>query len=303
MRPKTELGLAIPFVLIASLFSAATGAVAKYASPFVPVEIMVFARMLLSLMIMGLWIELRRSVGKQTGWKEKLYTKEWKIHLVRGLFGLGGITFYYYSLKSLTLTDATLLFNVMPIFVPFVAFFWKRIPMPHQIFWGIGVAFIGIILVLRPGAGVFHLAAVWALLAGLCGAVASVALRFAHYTEPFERTMFYYFLVGAIGSGIGVLTNPQASFHIVDLKVLIYLLLIGGFGFGFQILYTLASKHAPVRLITVFLYTSVIFSMFFDWCLWGKGFSLLTFIGFALIVCGAALMVYLFPKEPTQPTP
>ncbi|MBI2743926.1 MAG: DMT family transporter [Chlamydiales bacterium] len=294
MRPKTDLRFAIPCVLIASFFSAATGAVAKYASPTLSIELMVFGRMLLSLIVIGLWIEFSRPVS----WKEKLKTREWPVHTVRGIFGLGSVFFYYYSLKHLFLTDATLLFNVMPIFVPFVAFVWRRIPMPHQIFWGIGVAFIGLIIVLKPGVGVFQPAAGYALLAGLCGAVASVALRFAHYTEPFERTLFYFFLVGAIGSGIGVFLNAEANWKALDLQALWYLALIGLFGVAFQILYTLASKHAPVRLISVFLYAGVIFSMIFDWWLWGNPLSLSTFAGFALIVLGAWLMVYLFPKDP-----
>ena len=133
MRPKRQLHLAIPYVLIASLFSTLTGAMAQYASSSLSVEMMVFGRMLLSLFVIAIWIEISRAVS----WKQLLTTREWKIHLVRGLAGLGSIFFYYYSLKSLYLTDATLLFNTMPIFVPFVALIWRGIPIPHKIFGGL----------------------------------------------------------------------------------------------------------------------------------------------------------------------
>ncbi len=293
MRPKRQLHLAIPFMLIASLFGTLTGASAQYASSSLSVELMVFGRMLICLLSVVVWIEISRSVS----WKSILKTREWKIHMVRGLCGLGGIFFYYYSLKSLYLTDATLLFNAMPIFVPFVAYFWRRIPIPHKIFWGIGTGFLGIIIVLDPGEGVFQLASLLALAASVFSAVATVALRFAHYTEPFERTMFYYFLVATIASGIAVVADPIANWESLDLKMTSWLLIIGLTGFAFQIFYTLASKYAPVRMISVFQYTSVIFSMIIDWLLWGREISIYTCAGFLLIVLGACLMVYFFPKE------
>ena len=159
------------------------------------------------------------------------------------------------------------------------------------------MAFLGIILVLNPGEGVFQVASLWALIAGMFGAVSSVALRFAHYTEPFERTLFYYFLVGVVASGVVVLVNPQQNWNSLDWSGIFWLGMIGLTGVSFQILYTLACKHGPVRMISVFLYASVIFGIMVDWLIWGREISVYTFLGFILVVIGAFLMVYLFPKE------
>lgn len=293
MKPKTQLSFALPCVLFASLFTAANGAVVKYTSDLFSTEMIVFARMFVSFLLLTGWIELSRDKS----WKEKLKTAEWKTHLIRGIFGLSTLFLYFYSLRFLYLADATLLYNTMPIFVPLVAFFWKKIPIPHRIFWGIGIAFAGILLVLGPGEAVFQPASFYALLAGVTGAVATVALRFAHYTEPMERTLFYYFLVGTCVALFFSLANPEDNFLALDAKRLYFLGIIGVLGFGYQILFTLAIRHAPARMISPSFYVSVLFGMLFDWWIWNKIPSWLALGGFVLVVVGAFLTLYLYPKE------
>lgn len=293
MRPKTQLAFALPCVLFASLFTAAGGAVVKYTADLLSTEMVVFARMFVSLLFLAGWIEISRD----RPWKEKLRTAEWKTHLIRGVFGLTTLFLYFYSLKFLYLADATLFYNTMPIFVPLVAFFWKKIPIPHRIFWGIGTAFLGILLVLGPGERVFQPASFYALFAGATGAVATVALRFAHYTEPMERTLFYYFLVGTCVAFLFSLADLEDNFFALDAKRLYFLAIIGIFGFAYQILFTLAIRHAPARMISPSFYISVLFGIFFDWWIWGKIPSWLALGGFILVIVGAFLTLYLYPKE------
>ncbi len=293
IRPKTQLSSALICVVIASFFTAASAAIVKFTSALLSTELVVLGRMVVSFLLLCAWIEWSR----KTTWKEQLKTAEWKTHLIRGASGLTTLFLYLYSIRFLSLADATLLYNTMPIFVPIVAYIWRRIPIPHRIFWGIGTAFCGIAIVLGPSEGIFHIAALYALLSGVTGAIATVALRFAHYTEPMPRTMFYYFLIGTTAAFLFSLTDVHANFEMLDLQKIGFLVMIGVFGFIFQILFTLAVRHAPARMISPSFYLSVLFAMLFDWWIWGKTPSLMALGGFVLVVLGAFLTVYLYPKE------
>jgi drug/metabolite transporter (DMT)-like permease len=294
IRPETKLQKGILCISGAATCAAILGAYVKYASSTISTEMMVFGRMLLSFLMIIVWIEISRP----TSWKEKLKTREWKIQLARGLAGLVSIFLYFYALKYLSLANAMLLFNTMPLFVPIVAYFWKRIPIPHKIFWGIGIAFLGIIVILKPTTGVFETWMLLGLLAGVTGAIATVALRFSHYTEPGDRTLFYYFLSGVIVSGLISLKNLEENWMTWDAQKVYFLLIVGVIGFVYQVLFTLAARYAPVRMISSFLYGSVVLGMVLDWWIWGTLITPWTFIGFALVVFGAFLNVFLYPKDP-----
>src|SRR5207302_8226085 len=61
----------------------------------------------------------------------------------------------------------------------------------------IGVGFLGVLLVTRPGLGGIHPAALLSLASALCYAVYSIATRLLARTDSNETTLFYSNLVGA----------------------------------------------------------------------------------------------------------
>ncbi len=293
VRPETKLHRAILFISFAAVCAAVMGACVKIAAPYVTTQMIVFSRMLLSLMLISIWMQFSSS----TPWKEKTRTRDWKIQWIRALSGIVSFFLYFYALKYLPLADALMLFNTMPLFVPFVAYIWKKHPIPGKIFWGIGTAFFGIILILKPSTGVFQVATLWALLSGIIGAISTMAVRFSHYTEPAERTLFYYFLLGSLMSGLVTLSDIPGNWQMLNLQSLNFFLVIGGIGFIYQVLFTVATKYAPVRMTSPFLYLGVVVSAFLDWGLWGRVLSLWTCVGFVFVFVGAFLTVYLFPKH------
>jgi drug/metabolite transporter (DMT)-like permease len=257
-------------------------------------ESMVFWRNLIGLMILLPWLQFS---SPHQSLKAKLYTKEWKLHLIRGVSNFFAAYLYFYSLKFLNLTSATLLFNTMPIFVPFVAFFWKKIAIHHRLWWAIGCAFLGIVCILRPGTQIFQFASCIALLSGIFGAISLVSLRLSHYTEPPIRVFFSLFIISALCSGLVSLFFFKDNWEhlaLFDFKLLIPL---GIFGFLFQVCITLATKFATARLLSPFLYMTVVFAFIFDKIIWNVPVTGLSLVGFFLIVSGAVLMLVLYPKD------
>jgi len=294
MRPKTKLSVAIPAVICASIFMALMGGAVKIASLSLSAEMMIFWRNLVSLILFLPWLQF---APPHQPIVKKLKTKEWKLHILRGVTSFLAVYLFFYSLKFLNLTTATLLFNTTPIFIPVISFIWMRIAIHHRLWWALGTGFFGILLVLDPGFEIFNPAAFLALLSGIFVAISLVSLRLAHYSEPAYRTLFYLFLICLICPGLISLFTFQTSWetiHFHDFKMLI---VIGILGFLYQICMNVTSKNAPMRLISPFFYLTVIFSMVLDKLIWKTSLSMPTLFGFIFIVLGAILQLVLYPKD------
>src|SRR5207247_1436669 len=81
-------------------------------------------------------------------------------HLARGLAGLGSMYCFFYALGHLPLADAVLLNYSLPLFMPFVENVWLGEQFPSRLWGAIGLGFAGIVLILKPGLGLFQPAAV-----------------------------------------------------------------------------------------------------------------------------------------------
>jgi drug/metabolite transporter (DMT)-like permease len=255
---------------------------------------MIFWRNFISLCIILPWILWSSSVPKI---EQTLHTKGWRLHWIRGGASFASVFLYFWSLQFLSLSSATALFNTIPIFVPIVVYLWLKIPIHHNLWWALGTAFCGILLVVQPGVGIFHWASLVALGAGIFGAIASVALRIGHYSETPKTLMAYLFGICLLLSIPCTLFSFDQSFGNFSWEQFKIYLPLGIFGFGFQFLWTFAARFAPMRLLSPFLYLAVIFGMIFDRTIWNIAINGLQLLGFCLIVIGIILMIFLYPKQ------
>lgn len=290
-RPPTQLQKGILWMLLATFFNASTAALAKYAVHFTSVEMLVFSRSLVGLVVM---IPLVPLLTRGVPFREKWSSQDMKMHAVRGVAALTSIYLSFFALKSLDLADVMILTNTMPIFIPFVLYFWKKVAVQHQLWWGIGISFLGVVILLQPGAGIFGMASATALMAALTGSVAVTALRYAHFKESSVLTLFYYFLITFVVSSVGTLFSLDANWRTLTPMVLLWLGAVGLSGLGWQVTFTLATKYAPIRVTTPLLYISVALSIFIDWWVWDRGMHFWEGIGFLCIILGACLVVFLY---------
>jgi drug/metabolite transporter (DMT)-like permease len=231
-RPERRHGHAIPLILLASLFMALMAVIVKLSGSRFTASEMVFWRNLLCLVFFFPWV-LWSSPHTSLG--QKLHTTQWKLHLTRGFTNFLAVYFFFIALKDIDLTTATVLLNTIPIFVPLIAFIWFRVKIHHRLWWAIGIAFLGIILVLKPSEGIFHYASIIALLSGIMGAITLVSLRVGHYSEPTLRMMFYLFVSNVIYSAIFSLFSFKANWSNLSLDDFKFLIPLGIFGLFYQI--------------------------------------------------------------------
>lgn len=293
-RPPHKFHLAITGMILAAIFNASMGACAKLASPYLSTTAIVFWRNFIALFLFFPWVLWLPPRGH---FKEKIQVAHWKMVLIRTGCGLISIFLFFFSLKSLPLSDAVLLFNTMPIFVPFVSYMWVRAPIFHRLWWGIGCAFVGISIILQPGMAIFNMASLLALGSGVFGAGAMVSLRLSNYSEPPYRIIFLFFVIASFVMGIATLFQFDESWHKITLPQAATVFGVAFFGLLYQIFVTWAAKHGPMRMISSFLFVGVVFSAFLDYWIWSTTLPMTFYIGLACIALGTTLITLLYPKK------
>ncbi len=265
-------------VLSASLTFAILGAVVKVVSLSLTNEMVVFFRNFCSLFFILPWIWYSRPLGG-------LRTSYFPLHLLRSMAGLGGMYCFFYVIARLQLSESFLLMSTAPLFIPIIAYIWIHEPVERKVRGAIVIGFIGIILILKPGTGVFQPIAFVGLGAGLTGALAMVSIRRMSSSEPTIRIVFYFTVFGTLISAIPLVWSWQSpKAEIWWLLVLMGLLAAVG-----QFLLTKGYSLAPAAKVGPFSYSNVVFAMVLGWVLWGESLDFLTWVG-AFLICIAGII-------------
>ena len=265
-------------VLAASLTFALLGAVVKVVSLSLTTEMVVFFRNFCSLFFVLPWIWYSRPPGG-------VRTSSFPLHLVRSMAGLGGMYCFFYVIARLQLSESFLLMSTAPLFIPLIAYLWIHEPVEPKVRGAIVIGFIGIILILKPGMGVFQPKAFIGLGAGLLGALAMVSIRRMSSSEPTIRIVFYFTVFGTLISAMPLVWLWQSPrMEIWWLLVLMGLLAAVG-----QFLLTKGYSLAPVAKVGPFSYSNVVFAMLLGWIFWGESLDPLTWVG-AFLVCIAGII-------------
>lgn len=292
-RPEKRLALGLGLMLCASVALAVQAAFVKLASDYLSTNFLTFARSFVNLVLLLLWVAFSPASPK---FSELFKTNNLKQHAVRSLFGLAGVYCFYFSINNFSLATGTLIFFSFPLFVPIVSRLWLRVRLIPRLWFGLGIAFIGLLFVLRPGEHLFNPMAIVPLIGAVFAATAYVAVRALSYTEPWERITAYFFTLSVIVTAI-VLHLFSDGKDVYTFQSLGLAFLAGLFAAIFQVLLTISAKFAPMRLTSPLIYLSFIFGALIQYFLWGEKIAHGIILGFSLIVVGTVLLVFLYPKE------
>jgi drug/metabolite transporter (DMT)-like permease len=297
--PKTKLYWAITLSVLSSLLYAIMLSIARFSLSGFTMNQVIFGRSVVVLLFVLASIACCK---KEKTFVEYLSTKCLRVHLIRSLTTIATIYLLFFSLKTISTAEANLLLNTAPIFIPFIAYLWKKSPMDPWVWPGIICAFAGIFCLVHPQGLGYAGIGVWAaLLGGVFGSISLVALRLAHYSEPFLRIIFYYAFASALISGLLNLVEDGSWSNLANPQDLYGLLLVGGTGFLYQVLSVLSFKLAPVRIMSPFAYVSVIFSLLLDFIVWKTSLLPIEIVGMALVLSGLCLIVFLFREKKEEP--
>jgi len=235
----------------------------------------VFLRSLLALPV------LLAICHKQSGIRA-LATPRWGWQLWRGLLTAGANFGFFYGIAYIELVTAMMLAYVAPVLIVLLSspLLGERVGL-HQWF-GISIAFSGVLVVLQPVDFHFDPAA-WAVLgSALCWALLSLSNRKLAGTESPAVLSFYTLPISMLIGGylmLGHWVTPDA----VDLLLFA---IAGCSGAGAHFFVAMAYRQSPVGVIAPFEYTTLLWAALAGFLFWGEVPAAWIWLGGLAVVTG-----------------
>jgi drug/metabolite transporter (DMT)-like permease len=206
----------------------------------------------------------------------------------RSVLLLASTALNFFALQYLQLTETVSIMFATPLLVALLAGPLLGEWVGPRRLAAIGVGFVGILIVTRPGFGL-HPAALLSVIGAVCYALYSISTRILAAYDSSATTMFYSGLAGL------VLVTPIVPWvWSVPPSGLYWLLLIlmgalGAFGHWFLIL---AHARAPAPVLAPFIYTQIVWMIALGFLVFGDLPDGLTLAGSAIVIGSGLYLLY-----------
>ena len=217
-----------------------------------------------------------RTIGIRTAFK----SGNPALQIVRGIIIVSEIALFSFTIGYLGLAEMHAIFACFPLMitalsVPFLGenVGWRR--------WlAVAAGFIGTLIILKPGSGVFDPYALLALVCACGLAVYSILTRKVSRSDRFETSLLYFGVVSFLFSLLFtpfVWQTPDAA----EWKILVVLSFSGLVG-HFALIKAL--QLAPAVILQPFNYFVLVWAMVLGYWLFGELLDSVTLVGIAIVV-------------------
>jgi drug/metabolite transporter (DMT)-like permease len=211
------------------------------------------------------------------------------LQIGRSTLLLGSTALNFFAVRYLQLDEALAILFATPFLVAVLGsqFLGERVGWHRWI--AIGVGFLGVLVVTRPGIGGMHPAALLSVGGAVCYAVYSIATRLLARTDSTETTTFYTNMVGAVAMipiVFFVWTPPQS---VLQGGLMAMTGLFGGFGH-----YLLVRGHrlAPASTLAPFIYTQMVWTSTLGFLVFGDVPHFWTVVGSIVVVASGLYLLH-----------
>jgi len=257
-------------------------ATVKHLAARYPVSLLVWARYFVQALAMVVWLAPkmgRRLVASpQTG-----------LQLARGAILVASSVFFVNALRLMPLAEATAINYTTPTLVILlsVLILKERMTPPRWAFVVAGL--VGMLLIVRPGAAIFHGGAVFALAGAFCYAAYQITTRKLAAEDP-RVTLFYPALVGSVLMTLALpFGEAPAGIPWADGALIA---LAGALGTVGHFLFILAFQRAPASGLTPFTYMQIVFATLLGWAFFGQFPDGAALAGMAVIAGSGLLLAW-----------
>jgi drug/metabolite transporter (DMT)-like permease len=275
MNGGTRAGVVYMVLGIASL--SCMDALGKRVAADYSVFQMLAVRSTVALVLILLFLGALRRVGT-------LRTRQPGGHALRALCGLVAFVCFYAALRHMPLADAVAIAFASPFLVTALGrFVLKETVAPRQ--WlAIAVGFVGMLVIVRPGASGFHPAALLVVVSGLAYAGLMVLTRWmtrSHRPAESTSAFVFYMLAGQAAAGWLVTTTRWRTPDVPALAEMAGMGVLGILGnYGLA----QAFRTAPVATVAPFEYTGLIWAVALGVLVFGNIPAPSFWVGAAIIV-------------------
>lgn len=209
------------------------------------------------------------------------------LQVLRGLLLVGSTAFFYLSLTYLPLAEAAAISFVGPVLVAALSGPLLRERIGRRQWLAVGLGFLGVLIIVRPGGGVFTVHAVFPLICALLFSLYQVLTRKLAGRENAMTTLFFTALIGALITALPLPFTWQTP-TLLQLTFMIGIGMFGGFG---HFLLIHAVEQASPAALAPFVYTQLVWSTLLAFLAFGEFPDSGSLLGMAVIIAGGLLAV------------
>ncbi|MCB1887464.1 MAG: DMT family transporter [Rhodocyclaceae bacterium] len=271
----------IVLLLAALSFFVALDSTAKHLSGHLPVPMLVWARYTIHCLLMV--VLLAPSMGRQM-----LRTRRPLLQCLRALCLVLVTVLTMSAFRIMPIAEATAILFVSPLLVTLAAGPWLGERVGPVRWVAVGLGFVGVLLIARPGSALPVGGIALAGAAAVCFAAYQLLTRVLSPTEHPVTTLFYTALVGSLASTAAlpwVWEVPPLS--PVDVLMVVSLGVYGGLG---HFLLIRAFREAPASTLSPIMYAQLGLATLAGWLVFGQWPDFPALIGIGIIATAGVMI-------------
>lgn len=276
--------IGITCTLTAVILGLVTGMLVKKVGNDVTVITTLFYRFLFSVPLLLLFAIIARK-------SHFLKIEQKKTLLLRIIFGMSGISFWFLAVRSMPLGQATTLFQSSVIFVTLLSPFLLNEKVGRFRWTAVVTGLVGIIIVTDPFSSVMSIAVIYGILAAFSGAILAILLRHLGRSDKPTSVALWYNFSGTLILAVIILLIPK-QFSSIDSQILTDLILLGAVASILQIFFTTAYKYLDAVVVSSMRYIQIPLSGFAGYIIFSESMSLNQILGALIIICSCLVIAW-----------
>jgi len=205
------------------------------------------------------------------------------LQLLRGLLMLVMTFSMMTALTLLPLADAVAIIFLAPLLVTALSRWLLTEQVDVRQWIAVVVGFGGVLLIVRPGAGIEMAGVLLALVMVVCNGFFQIITRRLSAVDDAGATNFLTSLVCSVLVAVPALLSWQPP----DAQFALPMLALGALGAAGHYIFIKAFEHAPASVLAPFMYTGLVWSILFGWAIFGDVPDVPGVCGMAVIAaCG-----------------
>lgn len=262
----------ILLMLVAVVLFVAIDTMSKYLGRAYPVVEVTWARYFFHFLTFALFLRTRL-IGA-------FRTRRPVLQLVRSAFLVAASLFFIKGLTLIPLADASAIIFMAPILV--TALSWPILgeTVGFKRWISIGAAFLGALVIIRPGTSVMQVGALYPLATSVCYAIYMIATRSLAKTDDSMTTSVFSAFVGAVACS-AIVPFQWVAPSSTDWIVFVAIGVVGGIS---HFLLILAFEAAPAAVVSPLDYSRLIWAAVVGYLMFGDLPDMWTVAGAGIIV-------------------
>lgn len=270
-------------ILSATFLFAGQDALTKMLSTELPAVIIIMVRFWVMILYALIFMRIRKVPVR-----DSLKSPRPILQILRSIILVVEIGFFIFAVRTLSLAEIHSLMATFPLMVTALSIPLLGEQVGLRRWMAVAISFIGVLIILRPGMGVFDLGAVYGLITAFLFALYNVLTRLAGRTDSSETSFFYFAFVGLISS------SAVGAFIWVEPEPREWLMVLGiGLTASFAHLFLiLALNYAAAATLQPFNYMLLVWAVLVGYVVFDDLPDIWTVVGASVIVGSGLYTIY-----------